>query len=193
MISQEFKAAVTSKNLLRTKIMLKDSFVVDPTFVQLEEMLTYAKANIPDIFVPFDGEYLENDESKWNKNTMNEELVQLVTNFSELRVQHLKKVVTKVLESEVAKIRQKRIEQQQSTHSTISSRFTTVGNREYSSLTREVCRRKALNVLQNEGSNIQNIMNEVNLQHTWKLTNIDDIERSARKILRAVQDYKNNR
>ena len=34
MVSQEFKASVADKNLLRTRIMLKDSFVVDPTFVQ---------------------------------------------------------------------------------------------------------------------------------------------------------------
>lgn len=122
MLSQEFKATVSDKNLLRTRIMLKDSFVVDPTFVQLDEMLSYARVYLPGLFVPFDGECLENDEAKWNDNVMNEELVQLVTNFSETRINHLKKVVSKVLKPEIEKIRRKKIEQ--SARPPISSQFT---------------------------------------------------------------------
>lgn len=192
MVSQEFKAAISDKNLLRTRIMLKDSFVIDPTFVQLDEMLSYARVYLPGLFVPFDGKYLENDEAKWNDNIMNEELVQLVTNFSETRINHLKKVVSKTLEPEAAKIHRKRMEQ--STRPLVSSRFTPPPvSRESSPLTREVNRRKALRVLQNEGGKIQNIMTEVSLRHIWKLSNVDDMERAAREILRAAQDYKNNR
>ena len=54
MISPEFKAAIKGNNLLRTRIMLKDSFVLDPTFAQLEEMLAYARKYLPDLLVPFD-------------------------------------------------------------------------------------------------------------------------------------------
>ena len=54
MVSREFKAAVSDKNLLRTRIMLKDSFVVDPTFSQLSEMLSYVRTHLPGIFVSFD-------------------------------------------------------------------------------------------------------------------------------------------
>ena len=97
MVSQEFKASVADKNLLRTRIMLKDSFVVDPTLAQFDEMLSYASGHLPDLFTQFDGEYLENDISKWNRDVMNEELVRLVTNFSKTRIDHLKKVVSKVL------------------------------------------------------------------------------------------------
>ena len=111
MVSQEFKASVADKNLLRTRIMLKDSFVVDPTLAQFDEMLSYASGHLPDLFTQFDGEYLENDISKWNRDVMNEELVRLVTNFSKTRIDHLKKVVSKVLETEAAKIRKKRTEQ----------------------------------------------------------------------------------
>ena len=192
MVSQEFKAAVSDKNLLRTRIMLKDSFVVDPTFVQLDEMLSYARVYLPGLFVPFDGEYLENDEAKWNDNVMNEELVQLVTNFSETRINHLKKVVSKALEPEAAKIRRKSMEQ--STRPPVSSQSNPPPvSRESSPLTREANRRKALRVLQNEGGKIQDIMTEVSSRHTWKPTNVDDMERAAREILRAAQDYKNNR
>ena len=58
MVSPEFKAAIADKNLLRTRIMLKDSFVLDPTFAQLSEMLSYARANMPDLMVTYDGDYL---------------------------------------------------------------------------------------------------------------------------------------
>lgn len=183
MVSQEFKAAVSGKNLLRTRIMLKDSFLIDPTFVQLNEMLSYARAYLPGLFVPFDGERLENDESKWNDNVMNEELVHLVTNFSEVRINHLKKVASKVLETEAAKIRQKRMKQP----------ARPPVNREPAPLTREVARRKALRVLQNEGGRIQNIITDVTSRRAWKPTNVDDMERAARAILKAAQDYKNNR
>lgn len=192
MVSREFKAAVSDKNLLRTRIMLKDSFVVDPTFSQLSEMLSYVRIHLPGIFVSFDDEYLEDDQAKWNDNVMNEELVQLVTNFSERRIDHLKKVTSKVLEHEVAKIRPKKLEQ--STRPPVSSQFTPPPvSRESSPSTKKANRQKALKILKNEGGKIQDIMAKVNSRHTWKPTNVDDMERAAREILRAAQDYKNNR
>ena len=111
MVSPEFKAVISKKNLLRVRIMLKDSFVVDPTFVQLDEMLSYAKNNLPGLLVPYDGGYLENDSLKWDCDMMNEELVQLVTNFSEARINHLKKVVAKVMAAKAKKTKTRRMEE----------------------------------------------------------------------------------
>lgn len=112
MISQEFKSAVANKNLLRTRIMLKDSFVVDPTFTQLREMLSYAKRMLPDLMVPFDDDPLEEDQTKWNHEVMNMELVQLVNNFSETRIAHLQKVVSKVIAPEIARATMQRSQPQ---------------------------------------------------------------------------------
>lgn len=111
MVSPEFRATVSEGNLLRTRIMLKDSFVLDPTFAQFEEMLDYAKPYFPDLFDPFDGEILEDDSSKWDEALMNKELVQLISNFSKERVDHLKMVVAKVLEAEAAQARFRSSEQ----------------------------------------------------------------------------------
>lgn len=111
MVSPEFNKAVSERNLLLTRIMLKDSFVLDPTFAQFEEMLDYAKPYFPDLFDPFDGGILEDDSSKWDEALMNKELVQLVSNFSEIRVEHLKSVVAKVLEAEAAQARFRNSEQ----------------------------------------------------------------------------------
>ena len=192
MVSQEFKASVADKNLLRTRIMLKDSFVVDPTLAQFDEMLSYASGHLPDLFIPFDGECLENDIAKWNRDVMNEELVRLVTNFSEIRINHLKKVVSKVLEPEIAKIRRKRMEQ--STRPPVSSQSSPPPvSRESSPLIREANRRKALRVLQSEGNKIEEILTKVKAQPGWKAANVDDVERAAREILKAAKVYKNNR
>lgn len=51
MISPEFKKAVTEGKLLLTRIMLKDSLLLDPTFDQFDEMLLYAKSHFPNLFV----------------------------------------------------------------------------------------------------------------------------------------------
>lgn len=45
MLSPEFKEAVRSRNVLRTRIMIKDAFVTDPSCALVDEMLQYAKNN----------------------------------------------------------------------------------------------------------------------------------------------------
>ena len=116
MISSEFEKAVMAGNLLLTRIMLKDSLLLDPTFDQFDEMLSYAKRHFPNLFVPFDGEMLETDETLWNRAVMDQELTALVTNFSEVRVNHLKRVVAKVLAEKAKKIRCEREEKKRNQH-----------------------------------------------------------------------------
>ena len=192
MVSPDFKATISEKNLLRARIMLKDSFVVDPTFNQLDEMLSYARTNLPNLFVPFDGEILENDTTKWNEAVMNEELVQLVTNFSETRVSHLKKVVAKVLESEATKIKRKRSEQTPQKRYSVQSPKTPVG-RGTSLPTKEFARCDALRTLKSEANKIHKVVTEVESQGDWKPTNVEEMEHAARAILKATQHYRNNR
>ncbi len=192
MVSPEFRATISEKNLLRARIMIKDSFVVDPTFTQLDEMLSYVRTNLPNLFVPFDGESLENDVTKWNEAVMNEELVQLVTNFSEMRVSHLKKVVAKVLESEAAKIRRKRSEQTHQKFSSPQSTKTSV-DKGTSLKTKESARHYALGTLASEAKKIHKVVTQVEIQRGWKSNNVDEMERAASAILKAVLDYKSNR
>lgn len=116
MISPEFKKAVTEGKLLLTRIMLKDSLLLDPTFDQFDEMLLYAKSHFPNLFVSFDGETLETNETLWNCVVMDQELTTLVTNFSEVRVNHLKRVVAKVLAEKAKKIRCEREEKKRNQH-----------------------------------------------------------------------------
>ena len=59
MISNEYRSTVNSKNILRTRIMLKDSMILDPTFSQFNEMLAYARQIIPEVIVPFEVNFLK--------------------------------------------------------------------------------------------------------------------------------------
>ena len=74
MVSPEFYSAVKTGNLLRVRIMLKDSLIVDPTFAQFNEMLAYARVEIPELLEPYDKGTLEDNSDKWDKDLMNMEL-----------------------------------------------------------------------------------------------------------------------
>lgn len=192
MISPEFKAAIKGNNLLRTRIMLKDSFVLDPTFAQLEEMLAYARQYLPDLLVPFDKGTLENDTEKWDKAVMNEELVGLVTNFSEERIRHLKEVVSKVLGAEAEKLRQQRNRlKNQNPDSQKSNHYN-----EAPKNVKEKNRHKALGRLSEGANKIELEMKQVKQPggwRSWRRSSIDKIEEAAKEILSAVQDYRKNK
>lgn len=194
MVSSEFKATVEDKNLLLTKIMLKDSFVLDPTFAQLREMLSYAQERLPDLMETYNGDYLEEDSSKWTSDTMNEELVELITNFSIVRINHLKKVVSKVLAKEAEAIKRKQLAQNAQNNrvaqSPLSSRNRTFSN----DVSREVKRKEALRNLSAAAKKVNKVIYEVDkINNGWKQQNINDLEQAAEGILRAVSEYRANR
>lgn len=199
MVSPEFKAAVADKNLLRTRIMLKDSFVLDPTFAQLSEMLSYARENLPDLMVTYDGDYLEEDSSKWTSETMNEELVRLVTNFSDIRIAHLRKVVSKILEKEAEAIKRKRLNQNARNNRVAQSPPSSPTCSTFNGIVgpsdpKEVKRKEALRKMSKEAREVNKVIYEVvENNNRWKPKNIDDLERAAEEILSAVREYRENR
>lgn len=166
-MTTEFKNSVESGNLLRTRIMLKDSFVIDPTCAQLDALLSYAKEKLPGIIVPYDGGILENNSSKWDITVMNLELMQLVNNFSQERIDHLKKVVGTVKREEIQKMKAMRSKE---------SRAVALGK----------IRSSALRISQQLKKRIMN-------DNKWKPEDVTIMEREAKNILAAVQQYKNNK
>lgn len=91
-ISNEFLTAVEEKDTLMIKIMLKDSLIVDPTFKEFDELLDIAEKAIPDIYDEHNGEVFESDISMWNKDYMDEQMVNLLDNFSKERITLLKNI-----------------------------------------------------------------------------------------------------
>lgn len=67
-VTQEFKQAVLQNNNLKTKIMLKDSLLVDTSFNQFDEMLRYAESKLMEFWVKDeeDDEILSDDPQEFD-------------------------------------------------------------------------------------------------------------------------------
>ena len=99
-VTQEFKQAVLQNNNLKTKIMLKDSLLVDTSFNQFDEMLRYAESKLMEFWVKDeeDDEILSDDPQEFDVI-----LAGLVNNFSHKRVNHLKKMISTMYPRKVGK------------------------------------------------------------------------------------------
>lgn len=91
-ISQEYVESVKREDVLMVRIMLKDSLIVDPTFVEFDELLAYAEDNLTSLYDVHDGEKFNNDISTWTKDYMDEQMVKVIDNFSKERISFLKKI-----------------------------------------------------------------------------------------------------
>lgn len=194
MVSQEFRSAVSSKNLLLTRIMLKDSLVGDPTFLQFDEMLEYAQKMMPDLFCPFEGDALENDTSKWTKQQMNLELVELVNNFSSERVAHLKKVVKTVMADEIDRIKRLRhANGPQRTHSQFRNDLSSQNetNSRIEAEEKEEKRKQAIRRAVFGGKKVKDILDKTEAkENEWSNNDILTLERAAKQITEAIREYK---
>lgn len=199
MLSPEFNSAIQNGNLLRVRIMLKDSLIVDPTFVQFNEMFTYARQTLPTLLVPFDNGDLEDDCSKWDKHLMNMELVEIVNNFSEARIDHLKKVISIVLADKIRSVKtakhQQCVQQQPQQPRGRSTHSVQMDNPPRSCSVAEIeeHRKRALSQLTNSIKNINKVMDDVEKREEWMLSDIQELEKEAHQILVAAGNYKNKR
>lgn len=92
-LTREFVDAVSQGNLLRVKIMLKDSLLVDTSFRQFNEMLNYAEPRLNGIWV---SDTEDDDEFSVSSEELNAILAGLVNNFSKRRVTHLKGMINQL-------------------------------------------------------------------------------------------------
>lgn len=91
-LTNAYKEAVNSGNMLTIRIMMKDSLLNDRTFSEFNEMSKIAQ-QLPGLYEKHDGRELENDRNMWNDAYMDKIMVQAVGNFSHERLNHLKEVV----------------------------------------------------------------------------------------------------
>ena len=91
-LTNSFYEAVESNSVRRVRIMMKDSLLVDPTFLQFKEM-EKAASGMGTLYDEHDGRDFKLTEDSWNDDYMNELMVQVVGNFSHERIEHLKDVV----------------------------------------------------------------------------------------------------
>lgn len=102
MISEGFKKAVQLGDEEKVKIMLKNSLTMDLTFNQFKLMLEYALKFFPNIIDAHDGTDFEPKEN-WDKDYASLLKYDLVDNFSEERIAHIKEVQQYVYADELKK------------------------------------------------------------------------------------------
>lgn len=91
-LTNTFYDAVSTENVLRVRIMMKDSLLVDPSFIDFSEMKRVSRS-IDGLYDSHDGCEFITDKSLWNDDYMNGLMVEVITNFSHERIDHLKDVV----------------------------------------------------------------------------------------------------
>lgn len=93
MVTDSFYEAVKSADLRRVRIMMKDSLLRDPSFRDFSKMERIASQKFEDLYEKHDGRELNMDKNAWNKDYRSTLMVQVISNFSHERVNHLKEVV----------------------------------------------------------------------------------------------------
>lgn len=93
---------------IRVRIILKDSILVDPTLKQFDEMLEFAKENMQDLFDEQDEEILKYDCSEWNETYLNNQMVKVVNNFSQERINLLRDMIKYIYRDKADKIKSDR-------------------------------------------------------------------------------------
>lgn len=94
-LTNAFREAVSSGNIRRIRIMMKDSLLNDPTFSEFNAM-NGAACDLSGLYDTHDGRELNYNKSTWDESYMNDLMVQIVGNFSHERVNHLKGVVAQL-------------------------------------------------------------------------------------------------
>ena len=129
-ISNEFKEAVHSKDVLLVHIMLKDSLLMDPTAAQFHERERYASEYLSDLYDIHDGEELVDDINMWDEDYLSQQMVAVVSNFSRERIDLLKRMARHLFKEKAAKIQEERNsagKERNYTHKQIGTGVTVAG------------------------------------------------------------------
>lgn len=117
-ITNEFMEAVKSGKMMRVRIMLKDSLLVDPTAAQYDEMERYVTEKMGNIYTEHDGEKLNFDVDAWDEEYLNQQMVTVVNCFSKERIDLLKGMVRYLYKDKANKIRREMSDSHNQSHIT---------------------------------------------------------------------------
>lgn len=98
MVSDKFKQYVAEGRKTAVRVYLQNYLAVDENFRQFDEALEYAKKHGINPFVPHDGKTFKS-QSEWNKAYLQEVLADMRVNFSQERIDFLRKLMPYVVGS----------------------------------------------------------------------------------------------
>lgn len=99
MVSDEFKSDVRKGNILKIRIMLKDSLLIDKSFSLFSELSDYAVKNGIEFFMK-SKEPIKIADKPWTVDLMNYELTVLVNDFTKERLDYVKQIIRELYKGE---------------------------------------------------------------------------------------------
>lgn len=168
-ISNEFTRAVGARNVLRVKIMLKDSLLVDKTFRLFDEMEAYASKHGVN---PWSDTHIQIEQAAkpWTEDIMNYELTALINNFTKEHVQYVKDII-----SDLYKMKQ---------HSeSASNQHSSPSTRRSGSVSSSSSASDPYGIISKEGKRIYQILNNSKKNNRWMNEDIKKIKKSAQIIV----------
>lgn len=112
-LSEKFINAVDEQDLIKARVIIKGSLVIDPTFKETDEYINYASKKMADLFDEHDNEEFINDSLLWDEDYMNKELNNLMYNFSRERINHIKDICRYLYKDRIINIETERRKEEQ--------------------------------------------------------------------------------
>ena len=100
-MKESFVNAVETRDLQRVRLSLSNELLLLPSGESFQEMSRFARERLPDLFEVDNGEYIETDTQKWDKDYMLSFHSRLNRNFSEQKLNHFADVVKVVLAEKI--------------------------------------------------------------------------------------------
>lgn len=103
-MKKSFITAVESKDLVSVRVHLANELMLDPRGASFNEMLTFAKANLEDLYEPDNGMSYSQDQENWDEDLLFAVKNDLDSNFSEERLSFYAKIAPVVLKEKCAQL-----------------------------------------------------------------------------------------
>lgn len=91
-ITKKFRDAVSNNDIRLVRIMIKNDMIVDPSMDELNQMISIAEPKLTTLYDDHNGEVLDYEKSNWTKDYMDQQMVEVVNNFSKERLELLQNI-----------------------------------------------------------------------------------------------------
>lgn len=195
-LTPEFISAVSAKNLLRVRIMLKDSLLVDKSFYQFREMSTYVERCGVNFWKEKTEEIEKAPKSDWNMELMNLELTRLINDFTKERLKYCQSIIENVYGTNSCP-NQPDIQQHVSDSARMTHQTSGIQQNNQRPVTRTVSsNNKDYRKILSGASVIKNILKDKESPsggRSWIYRDIDTIHAAAKEICTACENIKSRR
>lgn len=181
-LTKEFKDAVSSKNLLLVRIMMKNSLLVDNSFRQFKQMEEYAKGKSLNIWMEETEKIEKEDKSKYTVELMNLEMTKLVNNFTKEQVEYCQEIIKKVYP--VKKPSSNGSKPSVTTKNSLSKSSKTFTSTEKTTDPKE----KYYSAIEKSYKKIKKLLDNRSREDPWHYTDIKELRDEAKKMYGACEN-----